>query len=158
MDHKPSILQDLELGRPMEIDGMFDAPLVLARIAGVADADARPAGGALQTTSPGLGPLWELTMETRVYGRTGMKISILGFGCGAVGGLMVRGAAADQEKAIGAGAGRRHQLLRHRRAMYGIGASETNLGRVLAKLKPSASSSARKCGCRRRISAASPRR
>jgi 2-dehydropantoate 2-reductase len=36
MDHKPSILQDLELGRPMEIDGMFDAPLVLARIAGVA--------------------------------------------------------------------------------------------------------------------------
>ena len=36
MDHKPSILQDLELGRPMEIDGMFDAPLVLARMAGVA--------------------------------------------------------------------------------------------------------------------------
>jgi 2-dehydropantoate 2-reductase len=36
MDHKPSILQDLELGRPMEIDGLFDAPLVLARIAGVA--------------------------------------------------------------------------------------------------------------------------
>jgi 2-dehydropantoate 2-reductase len=36
MDHKPSILQDLELGRPMEVDGMFDAPLVLARIAGVA--------------------------------------------------------------------------------------------------------------------------
>jgi 2-dehydropantoate 2-reductase len=35
MDHKPSILQDLELGRPMEIDGLFDAPLVLARIAGV---------------------------------------------------------------------------------------------------------------------------
>jgi 2-dehydropantoate 2-reductase len=35
MDHKPSILQDLELGRPMEVDGMFDAPLVLARIAGV---------------------------------------------------------------------------------------------------------------------------
>lgn len=36
MDHKPSILQDLELGRPMEIDGMFDAPTVLARLAGVA--------------------------------------------------------------------------------------------------------------------------
>lgn len=35
MDHKPSILQDLELGRPMEIDGMFDAPLLLARLAGV---------------------------------------------------------------------------------------------------------------------------
>ena len=35
MDHKPSILQALELGRPMEIDGIFDAPLALARIAGV---------------------------------------------------------------------------------------------------------------------------
>ncbi len=36
MDHKPSILQDLELGRPMEVDGLFDAPLVLAHMAGVA--------------------------------------------------------------------------------------------------------------------------
>ena len=36
MAHKPSILQDLEAGRPMEIDGMFDAPLALARLAGVA--------------------------------------------------------------------------------------------------------------------------
>jgi len=35
MDHKPSILQDLELGRPMEVDGMFDAPLALAHLAGV---------------------------------------------------------------------------------------------------------------------------
>ena len=35
MDHKPSILQDLELGRPMEIDDMFDAPLALAHLAGV---------------------------------------------------------------------------------------------------------------------------
>ena len=36
MAHKPSILQDLEAGRPMEIDGMFDAPLTLARMAGIA--------------------------------------------------------------------------------------------------------------------------
>ena len=36
MAHKPSILQDLELGRPMEIDGIFDAPLELARMVGVA--------------------------------------------------------------------------------------------------------------------------
>jgi 2-dehydropantoate 2-reductase len=36
LDHKPSILQDLELGRPMEIDGIFDAPLQMARAAGVA--------------------------------------------------------------------------------------------------------------------------
>lgn len=33
--HKASILQDLELSRPMEIDGIFDAALELARIAKV---------------------------------------------------------------------------------------------------------------------------
>jgi 2-dehydropantoate 2-reductase len=33
--HKASILQDLELGRPMEIDGIFDAALELARLANV---------------------------------------------------------------------------------------------------------------------------
>jgi 2-dehydropantoate 2-reductase len=35
MNHKPSILQDLELGRPMEIDGIFAQPLELARLRGV---------------------------------------------------------------------------------------------------------------------------
>ncbi len=35
MAHKPSILQDLELGRPMEIDGIYTAALALARLAGV---------------------------------------------------------------------------------------------------------------------------
>lgn len=33
--HKPSILQDLELGRPMEIDALFTVPLELARLVGV---------------------------------------------------------------------------------------------------------------------------
>ena len=37
-------------------------------------------------------------MEKRVFGRTGMQLSVLGFGCGAVGGLMVRGDALDQER------------------------------------------------------------
>ena len=36
MTHKPSILQDLELGRPMEIDGIYGVPLDLARLHGVA--------------------------------------------------------------------------------------------------------------------------
>lgn len=36
MTHKPSILQDLELGRPMEVDGIFTATTDLARLAGVA--------------------------------------------------------------------------------------------------------------------------
>jgi aryl-alcohol dehydrogenase-like predicted oxidoreductase len=30
-------------------------------------------------------------MEMRIFGRTGLPLSVLGFGCGAVGGLMVRG-------------------------------------------------------------------
>jgi 2-dehydropantoate 2-reductase len=33
--HKPSILQDLEAGRPMEVEALFRAPLRLAREAGV---------------------------------------------------------------------------------------------------------------------------
>lgn len=36
MTHRPSILQDLELGRPMEIDGIYATALDLARLAGVA--------------------------------------------------------------------------------------------------------------------------
>ncbi|HYF07451.1 MAG TPA: ketopantoate reductase C-terminal domain-containing protein, partial [Acetobacteraceae bacterium] len=35
MHHKPSILQDLEAGRPMEIAVLYDAPLRMAREAGV---------------------------------------------------------------------------------------------------------------------------
>ncbi|WP_137180074.1 ketopantoate reductase family protein [Roseomonas sp. AR75] len=35
MAHKPSLLQDFELGRPMEIATMLDLPLKLARLAGV---------------------------------------------------------------------------------------------------------------------------
>jgi 2-dehydropantoate 2-reductase len=34
--HRPSILQDLEAGRAMEIEALFQAPLALARAAGVA--------------------------------------------------------------------------------------------------------------------------
>src|ERR1700694_3430359 len=75
-------------------------------------------------------------METRVYGRTGMRISILGFGCGAVGGLMVRGAAADQEKAIGRALEVGINYF-DTAVQYGNGASETNLGRTLKTLKPS---------------------
>ena len=39
-------------------------------------------------------------METRTLGRTGLTVSVLGFGCGAVGGLMVRGNSSDQERAV----------------------------------------------------------
>ena len=53
-------------------------------------------------------------MQTREFGRTGLKVGILGFGCGAVGGLMVRGSAADQQRTIARdplATGQAHQLL-----------------------------------------------
>jgi hypothetical protein len=37
-------------------------------------------------------------MEMRIFGSTGLRLSVLGFGCGAVGGLMVRGDPLDQER------------------------------------------------------------
>jgi aryl-alcohol dehydrogenase-like predicted oxidoreductase len=74
-------------------------------------------------------------MQLRVFGRTGMRLSVLGFGCGAVGGLMVRGDAADQERtiarAIAAGVNYFDTAVQ-----YGDGQSEKNLGRVLQQLKP----------------------
>ena len=42
----------------------------------------------------------EREMQKRRLGRTGLEISVLGFGAGAVGGLMTKGAPADQERAI----------------------------------------------------------
>jgi L-galactose dehydrogenase/L-glyceraldehyde 3-phosphate reductase len=74
-------------------------------------------------------------MQKRRLGRTGLDVSLLTFGCGAVGGLMTKGDPADQLAAV-------------RRALdlgvnffdtaplYGNGASETNVGRILAELKP----------------------
>ena len=74
-------------------------------------------------------------MQLRVFGRTGMQLSVLGFGCGAVGGIMVRGDPADQERtiarAIAAGVNYFDTAVQ-----YGDGESENNLGRVLQKLKP----------------------
>jgi len=74
-------------------------------------------------------------MEMRVYGRTGMRLSVLGFGCGAVGGLMVRGDPRDQERAI-ARAIEVGVNYFDTAVQYGNGESEKNLGRVLQALKP----------------------
>ena len=75
-------------------------------------------------------------MELRLFGRTGLQLSVLGFGCGAVGGLMVRGDPLDQERtiarAIDAGVNYFDTAVQ-----YGNGESEKNLGRVLQRLKPS---------------------
>jgi aryl-alcohol dehydrogenase-like predicted oxidoreductase len=74
-------------------------------------------------------------MHTRKLGRTGRDVSVLTFGCGAVGGLMTRGRPADQERAVARAleAGINHF---DTAPSYGDGASEENLGRVLASLKP----------------------
>lgn len=74
-------------------------------------------------------------MQLRNFGRTGMQLSILGFGCGAVGGFMVRGDPAEQERTIA------HALEAgvnyfDTAVQYGDGESERNLGRVLQNLKP----------------------
>ncbi len=73
-------------------------------------------------------------MEYRELGRTGLRVSMLGFGCGNVGGLIIRGAHQDRVHAVA-------------RAMeaginyfdtapsYGNGQSEQNLGQVLRELR-----------------------
>ena len=74
-------------------------------------------------------------MEMRDFGRTGMKVSVLGFGCGAVGGLMVRGSSADQERAVAKALDAGINYF-DTAVQYGDGLSETHLGQVMAKLKP----------------------
>ena len=74
-------------------------------------------------------------MQMRKFGRTPLQLSVLGFGCGAVGGLMVRGDHTDQERtvarALAAGVNYFDTAVQ-----YGDGESEKNLGRVLQTLKP----------------------
>jgi L-galactose dehydrogenase/L-glyceraldehyde 3-phosphate reductase len=74
-------------------------------------------------------------MEMRVYGRTGMRLSVLGFGCGAVGGLMVRGDPRDQERTVARALAVGVNYF-DTAVQYGDGESEKNLGRILQTLKP----------------------
>jgi aryl-alcohol dehydrogenase-like predicted oxidoreductase len=64
-----------------------------------------------------------------------MRLSVLGFGCGAVGGLMVRGDPLDQERAIARAIAAGVNYF-DTAVQYGNGESEKNLGRVLQKLRP----------------------
>lgn len=76
-------------------------------------------------------------MEKRKLGRTGFNVSVLSFGCGAVGGLMTKGEPKDQERAVARALELGINYL-DTASIYGNGTSEENLGRVLKSLKPKA--------------------
>jgi len=74
------------------------------------------------------------TLPQRPLGRTGLRVAPLGFGCGDVGGIMVRGTPADRERA----AARAIELginYFDTASSYGQGQSERNLGPVLKALR-----------------------
>ena len=75
-------------------------------------------------------------MEMRVFGRSGLRLSALGFGCGAVGGLMVRGNPRDQERAVARALDAGVNYF-DTAVQYGDGELEKNLGRALQSLKRS---------------------
>ncbi len=73
-------------------------------------------------------------MEYREFGRTGLKVSTLGFGCGNVGGLLIRGTPAERERAVARGIELGINYF-DTAPIYGDGQSETNLGQALRALK-----------------------
>jgi aryl-alcohol dehydrogenase-like predicted oxidoreductase len=69
-------------------------------------------------------------MEQRVLGRTGLRVSALGFGCGDVGGLIVRGTPAERERAVACAVEAGINYF-DTASSYGSGESERNLGQTL---------------------------
>lgn len=72
-------------------------------------------------------------MQMRKFGRTGEMVSVLGYGAGAVGGLLVRGDAKDRERSVA----RALELginYFDTAAIYGDGESERTLGPILTRL------------------------
>jgi L-galactose dehydrogenase/L-glyceraldehyde 3-phosphate reductase len=73
-------------------------------------------------------------MEYRVLGRTNLRVSALGFGCGNVGGLMIRGTRAERERAVGRALELGVNFFDTAPA-YGDGVSEEHLGETLQSLR-----------------------
>ena len=73
-------------------------------------------------------------MEYRSLGRTGLRVSALGFGCGAIGGLLVKGEADEQRRAVQRALDAGINYF-DTAASYGNGQSEETLGVVLRELR-----------------------
>jgi aryl-alcohol dehydrogenase-like predicted oxidoreductase len=73
-------------------------------------------------------------MLYRPLGATGLTVSELGFGCGSVGGLMVRGRPEDQREAVARALDAGITYF-DTAQLYGEGRSEENLGRTLRELE-----------------------
>jgi aryl-alcohol dehydrogenase-like predicted oxidoreductase len=74
-------------------------------------------------------------MDYRRLGRTNLEVSTLGFGCGAVGGLLVKGERKEMLRTVARAVELGINYFDTARS-YGNGASETNLGLALDELKP----------------------
>ena len=72
-------------------------------------------------------------MEYRTIVGTNMKVSVLGFGCGNIGGLMVRGDRETQVRAVARAIELGINYFDTAR-VYGDGKSEINLGAALKEL------------------------
>lgn len=74
-------------------------------------------------------------MEYRRMGRTDLYVSVIGFGGGAIGGILVKGEREEITRTV-ARAVELGITYFDTASAYGDGASETNLGRALAELRP----------------------
>src|SRR5215831_11121774 len=72
-------------------------------------------------------------MEYRQLGRTDLRVSEVGYGCGSVGGLMIRGDRDEMTQAVALAIDAGINYFDTAR-LYGNGQSETNLGQVLRAL------------------------
>lgn len=76
-----------------------------------------------------------MSIEKRPFGPDKTPVAVFGFGCGAVGGLMVRGTQADRERAVARALEVGINYF-DTAVQYGDGVSETNLGAALSRHRP----------------------
>ena len=74
-------------------------------------------------------------MKYRTMGKTGLNVSEIGYGCGNIGGLMIRGSHKEQIEAVELALNLGINYF-DTAPSYGNGRSETNLGKVLSELDP----------------------